>query len=599
MGIKEEAVRFYDGLSDYNAKMFRTIRDLVVDPNEVIETSDEKYISAPRFAIIVLSACFAGMLYLNPPGAEGMSDETLLFYPSRVQEYLQLQSQLASNYSIFLALAVLVPCYFLFSRLLFWSKQSWIFFYRLSLYQVGLGLSGFFLFNGAIGQLLSLPTLYSQTINILLIGFFVYHFIRLKLGKWYWSGIKGAIIIFGTGFLSTLIGPQANRILENILEPQGIYYDMPASNSLLDYNTTIDGYDLSQFSSAEVFAPYESIILGEETIARTDSGRIVWEVPKTQAIDHVYGVSQSRTLVGMGWDENEKTLIVELRDMDGQQQYRQSFPLEMDLLYTSPVASSDSSFTLGLLGENNSQNLVTLVRFDQNDEGWAASSVSHSLDSDMTLNHIERLPGSGRYIATKEYMPEDRTSEMSVALLDSSFTELWSRQVYDKRTKYRPNSYVHIAIDESRETLFTLYTIANDSSMEARVHALDLEEGNVVWQTTNPIPSGFFLISEIELGKEQLYITGQARKYFSRHFWQPHYDISMIFAVDLQDGRMTGYKFFGPTTTGDDSNVESMWLEKDTLSFMTTEYQGVNLYDQFFERDRLSIKSIQVDKLVE
>ncbi len=381
MGVKEEVGRLFDGFTDFNVNMLRTVSDLILDPNPVIESTNGQYVSAPRFALTILSGVIAIMYYLDPPGASGMEESTLLYYPQRIQQYLELQSKIASNYSVLFISLIFLPVYFVLNTLLFWGKKSWIFFYRVSLYQLALIFLFLVFLNGMVARYFDLPEYFRQIFFFIGIIFIAYHYVRFNLGKWYWSALRGTVVFIGCISLVFSYGSYINTMFENILEPRETYYRLPDSQNLLASNMAIE---------------------------------------------------------------------------------------------------------------------------------------------------------------------------------------------------------------------------ANDICMEARVHAINLKNGKVVWKSINRIPSGFFVPEEFDLAPSHLIISGEARKYYSQYFWESTYDISMVGAIGRRKGRGAGYKFFGPASNHSSSEVESTWLEGQTLYFITTDNPANNYIYNFFKDELyLSFKSVQINKITD
>lgn len=593
MGIKQEFRELYLATSDYDFRLFRTLRHLVSDPRTVIESASGDYTPPIRYAITLLSGIFLALWLIDNPGFFSSSGtQELWIFPARVQEHLRAVDRYQQNYAFLTLLILWVPVFLVLMKLFYWRIKSWSFFYRASLYFSATFFLPFPLLWG-LSEWVNLPHVIHILSILLWAGLLFYQFVTLGLNAWYISLPKGAGILLGCMFFLGQFGPLLHKSAVHILTSQDIFYEVPSSGHLVEKRRQVPSYTHSHIEEAQMIGSQDAFLLTEQEIIRIDSSRISWKRPLSYTPSGMNRIPEHRLVLThrARSDSTQRFDLVSYKGIHlGQFTiHNNSSPGRVYLL-----SASDSTFTLGIMGRE--LEILTLYTEDGRWRPKPPRTVAFNGEREPTS--ISKLSGNRGYLTAYATYSDRSLSSMGIVRVDSSFSELWSREVYRRNSPYLPIDMLEFKLNRRDSLLYTYYSLSNDTLVNAHVEAISLTDGGSLWSRIHSIPADVIDSPEIALGNRLLYFYGEAWKRITNNFWSPEYHIGMIGALDLDNGNMIGYRFFGPTRHGDHSRVEDIHLSNDLLHFLTLEtHQATPLQAMVWEPDTLYFKSVSLQSL--
>lgn len=586
MSLKQELNEFYHSLSDYDYKLLRTIKDVLIRPAKVIEAPNGQYTSPIRFVLTLFSSVFVVLYLVDPSWVDSYSTIEFWRVPLEVQEYERISASINRNYSALINGTIWIPIYFLSLRLLFWGRKSWYFFYKMAMYQSTvifvLYTVGYFL----IYSVEQFDVLVGTTLIIL----FLIQFLQINLQKWYVSIAKGIVSLYLSFWVLFSVSVVYIALIQSLIDPNHRVFEVQSSDNKLNSIIEVKDYPEYQVDDFIMTDSTSGYFLGYETVGYIRNDVVEW----SQFLGYEYYsnilLADDRLLVFSTNSEDSELMITIINH--GEDSTNIVEISESGALLNSKIIShTDSTITIFL--RQDEAYLATL--YYENDDWRYVRQPFGEINKSL----YDLIPlSNGSFAASYVFKPQDHISRMEVGILEDNFMPVWKESIYDKFSPYNSHRYVQVEVDEITDELYTHYTLANDSLMVSYIHSFELSNGEVKFASDIQIPINILNLNLTELDENYFYLAGGGHKTYAKRFWQPsYYYITTLAAVDRENGELAGFKFFGETDFNSISNAVGLFQTKDNLFFFSDDYDGWKYV--IFEDDPYVFRSLNKSVLFE
>ncbi|MEQ9308930.1 MAG: hypothetical protein RLN90_05700 [Balneolaceae bacterium] len=597
MSLKEELKELYSSISDYDPKYLRTLFSILINPVKVTYAPKGTYTPALRFTLATISSVFIIVYLFDPSWIESRSVVDFLNVTLREQEYQRVQESISQNYAAYINMVILLPTYFISLKLLFFNKESWYFFYRLSLYQTSalflLILALFFIQN-------TLP--FSDFLDWFTIGllilFCIYQFQTLSFNKWYFSIPKATLAIIIASSITNELTPYLFSLTQNLVNPQTKYYDLsPSNNDII--TTEIENYSGGSLEQLIIDSDHSVWFSSFYQIGRIKDSKVIWEKyidPEGNYWSYSYSLlhaPEAELLIQWGFVPESNLIFFTLFSEDGS--HYQTFLLDQTEEPDFISLYSDSKNEIQLLKSHNKNELLSFSRLDSI---WILNYSPESIsDFDSQLiGQIESIPGSTDKLFSVSFRPLSHIASMWIQRRDSTNKIIWEQELYDKKTPFTPDHLLEFTIDTTQNQILSYYTLSEDSMMFVHLQRTDLITGELLANNRFGVYADLVSIESITFDDQNIYLSGQIHKHMVKPFWKPTNHIGYIDAVNYQSLNPIGRLVTGPNNRESESIIGGLVSDGDSLLFYS--YEIKNNQRIFFDSSEgLYYKKISISSL--
>ena len=568
--LKREFGPYFRDFSEYDFKFFRTLRDAFLRPTKVIEANDGTYTGELKFAFNIFTVLFIIYYISEPSWIEGIGVFKLWRYTIPHQEYLSLQKSIEEDYYGYIQAIAFIPLYFIFMKLLFYKKKPWGFFLSASFY---LSSVIFCLFFGLIFFLnWVFPTDEGFVLLFFILFIAVYPAISLRLQHWFASAIKG-IIATTIPFLiiSLFLENSLSNLATNLMSSEPVL-ELKSSDDKLSHRKKMD-MEIDGIQQVVIESSWHMYLVGHNSLSMIINEKPVWQREFTDYYQkQLVTVGEDKLVVACFHTNNKdqmEELVFTLYNVIGDTLFNHRTKYTGPVVDMSVQTLSDSSFNL-YLGD-------THMSFAANRDKWNVSISNKGLPN---LNHVY-YPLDDQAVIRSSVERDIHITNMYLEMITNNDSVQWKQSLYTKYTPFDPIDPLTCFVDTVSREVFSHYTLANDSTYGIHLSAIDMNSGEIKWQSTFDLPVDVSEFAGITGDKKYLYLYGEGHKFYSNWFWEPTYHIGMIVRIDRETGRYQNHIFFGPDDAwGVHSGVLDLISQDGMLYFVSRDVYRESLFGE-------------------
>ncbi|WP_425390478.1 hypothetical protein [Ekhidna sp.] len=389
----------------------------------------------------------------------------------------------------------------------------------------------------------------------------VYPVIALRIQHWSWSILKGVIAVIIPFLISSafMINMLDNLII-NLIQNEEVL-EMKPSNELVIKVDALE-FEPGRIQQVTMIDHKNFIILGENNISWFKNQEISASIPLTD-----YHSKKMMLLSDRG-----PLLVVCYHEHDGvlEQGIMTLYSMKGDTLWNKRINASNQqkslSFTLSDRDKYSIFSLGNRVSLSKTNNKWVGDI--EVLPTSHVLTEFQSTDSGDIRIITKK--GNHHIISYSLEFVGISDTVQWKRDIYTKSGPFDPLDELTVSYDSLNQTIYTHYTLANDSTYEAYLNAIDIKTGHLNWSNSITIPAHVTEYEGLTFDYDYLYLYGEGHKFYSEWFWQPTYHIGLLVKVDKKTGMKMNHIFLGPNENWDaHSHIYGVTSIKDSLFLLT------------------------------
>jgi len=554
-------------ITDVDARLFRTLLHLFVDPKQVIEDNTDRYSSAIRYATIIMGGGFLFIFLLEELTGNSQLHHNMWRAPLRTQLYAETYNYVTSDLVAFTVAIGFIPGVWIFNILLYWNKKSISEFFKLSLYLITqISLSIFIII--IIDEYTSIDAV--DIVYPIIILYPLYFYLRLGYNKWYVT-IPKSVIIISAGFITFLnLYPIINNLYVTVINRPSKDYNLQLdSKEILTRNVRLsEGLGgitkVSKVGERYFFTDYWNNF-GEFML----SDSVHWRAYVVEYTNiHLLPIEQHQLLLVIGDTANNEQYKDHLRlySFDGQVEYSFSLSTDLNNKNYQLLSTYKDGFDLLVPEEpigNGSEYIFKVAKIRKQEGQW--HNTIHQLHS-TSEPYRDIIPlDSSNYLASIMVEGGWHWAEFGIAKLDSNWNSVWTQNVYDKTSPFDPPRPLKYIVNRENNEVITHYAISNDTTNCSVLSAFDLSNGNRLWEKEIYIPTDITVQFDLTYDNDYIYLVGESHQDVRQWFWRPIFHASYVARIDRETGQLMGYKHFGFQQFDGHSFINTVFATDSTL----------------------------------
>jgi hypothetical protein len=558
-------------ITDVNNKLIRTFFHLAISPRNVINDKDNHFTSPIKYLITVTGGLWILIAILSNEVADS-SKGTDWTVSTRYSDFIDTFNNINDEFSFVILGFALIPSLWLITKLIFFRQGTWGYFLRLGIYLTA-QLSSFIAFIFLITIIPMVErwindSFASFAIGFFFIGYFFFFLYNQKFHSWYWTLPKSIFILIACLYTQVLLKPYLIRIPVSVLYNTKIVY--PISEDMIPTETT-------SIISNEFFNALDE---DDDQIFFTDNYG-VGKIENNESMYFTYQKNLQRmllipesNLVFIAYDSTEAPThleLIKIYDYNGTLVFSQTLEHDLQSKYFELVNSDENHFELLVPKENPSKNDTlwnTKLVFDKVGGIWS-NKMTNIQVFDSYIYKFQKIEEEIS-VGLKGYKPGNHWSNISIAKFDSGQHVVWETELYDKSDIFDLKRLPSFSIVEERNEIIAEYSIPNDTATTIHLFCLDLENGNLKWETQRVISVDDikFNKSEFLTDEKYIYIIGNANMAIRKNFWTADCEQIFIGKFALNNGDFVSQKFIGTTGMEDMTSTSNYNLVNSDIHLL-------------------------------